>query len=65
MPPGMEIELDADKLRSMDLSELKTLAQKMGISLQGLEDRESALFTRIMQHATVIEDGEADEPEEE
>lgn len=63
LAPGMEIELDAGKLRNMSLTELKTLAQQMGISLQGLEDRTSALFTRIMSYAHVIEEGETDEPE--
>ncbi len=51
----MMFEISAEKLRAMDLHELKEFAQKIGISLAGLEDRESALYTRLMQHAAVIE----------
>ena len=54
----MTLDIDADKLRAMTLPELKALAQKIGISLEGLEDRKSALYTRLMQHAAVIESTE-------
>lgn len=49
-------EISADQLRSMSLDELKVFAQEIGISLNGLEDRTSALYTRLMQHASMIED---------
>lgn len=52
------LEISADKLRTMSLPELKEFAQKIGVSLAGLEDRESALYTRLIQHASVIEDDE-------
>lgn len=47
--------VSADKLRAMSLPELKEMAQGLGISLAGLEDRESALYTRLMQHAVEVE----------
>lgn len=55
LPPGMEVVIDADKLRKMTLPQLKEFAQKIGVSLAGLEDRESALYTRLMQHAAEVE----------
>lgn len=51
----MEVVIDADKLRKMTLDQLKEFAQKIGVSLAGLEDRESALYTRLMQHAAEVE----------
>lgn len=55
LPPGVMFDISSDKLRAMKLPELKELAQKLGISLAGLEDRESALYTRLMQHAVEVE----------
>lgn len=52
------LEISADQLRKMSLPELKEFAQKIGVSLAGLEDRESALYTRLIQHASVIEEDE-------
>lgn len=54
----MMLEISAERLRKMTLTELKEFAQKIGVSLAGLEDRESALYTRLIQHASVIEDDE-------
>jgi len=51
----MEVVVSADELRKMTLGQLKELAQKLGISLAGLEDRTSALYTRLMQHAASVE----------
>lgn len=56
MPPGVSLEYTAAQLRDMNLSDLKRLAQELGISLAGLEDRESALYTRLMQHAHTVTD---------
>lgn len=53
------MDISAAKLRSMDLRELKELAQKLGINLTGLEDRESALYTRIVQHASEVTPSDA------
>jgi hypothetical protein len=51
----MEVVISAEQLRKLDLGGLKEMAQQLGISLAGLEDRESALYTRLMQHAVEVE----------
>lgn len=47
--------MSAQELRGMDLNALKAFAQKLGINLTGLEDRESAVRTRLIQNAVEIE----------
>jgi len=51
----MMIEVSATKLREMGLDDLKILAQQLGINLTGLEDRESAIRTRLVENAVEIE----------
>lgn len=51
----MMIEVTAEKLRAMSLEDLKVFAQQLGINLNGLEDRESAIRTRLVQNAVEIE----------
>ena len=55
LDPGSVVILDAGKLRGMNIRELAQLAQELGINLAGLEDKTSALYTRLMQHASGIE----------
>lgn len=55
------LEISSDALRKMSLPELKEFAQKIGVNLNGLEDRESSIYTRLIQHASVIENDERSE----
>jgi len=48
--------ISAAELQAMSPIEMKRFAQEIGVSLEGLEDRESAIHTRLVQQALEIED---------
>jgi hypothetical protein len=57
LPAGKVVEISGEKLRGMSISELIRLAQELGISLEGVEERVSAVLTRLMAHAHDVKPG--------
>lgn len=49
----------------MSLEDIKRLGAQLGISFAGLEEQRSALFTRLMQHASGVEESDEDDTAEE